>query len=110
MLYYSRCNTKHFLVVQNNVQPCVENHLYEGLIVHVGDLRLVQGAYSFNWSDLLVALLFLFLDAHWFLILKQVELHPESKGHQGSIFQKHHQFSSSATRRDSADGSDPNEM
>ncbi|KAI5595825.1 hypothetical protein BDE02_03G165300 [Populus trichocarpa] len=40
----------------------------------------------------------------------QVALHPESKGHQGSIFQKHHEFSSTATSRDSADGSDPNEM
>ncbi|KAG6781516.1 hypothetical protein POTOM_014426 [Populus tomentosa] len=49
-------------------------------------------------------------DAHWFLILKQVELHPESKGLQGSIFQKHHQFSSTATSRDSADGNDSNEM
>ncbi|KAG6783205.1 hypothetical protein POTOM_012649 [Populus tomentosa] len=40
----------------------------------------------------------------------QVELHPESKGLQGSIFQKHHQFSSTATSRDSADGNDSNEM
>ncbi|KAJ6346892.1 hypothetical protein OIU76_003557 [Salix suchowensis] len=40
----------------------------------------------------------------------QVELHPETKGHQGTISQKHRQFSSTATGSDSADGSDLNEM
>ncbi|KAG5249780.1 adrenodoxin ferredoxin family protein [Salix suchowensis] len=40
----------------------------------------------------------------------QVELQPETKGHQGTIYQKHRQFSSTATGSDSADGSDLNEM
>ncbi|KAJ6703056.1 ADRENODOXIN-LIKE PROTEIN 1 MITOCHONDRIAL-RELATED [Salix viminalis] len=40
----------------------------------------------------------------------QVELHPETKGHHGTISQKHRQFSSTATSSDSADGSDLNEM
>uniref|UniRef100_A0A6N2M6N0 Uncharacterized protein n=2 Tax=Salix viminalis TaxID=40686 RepID=A0A6N2M6N0_SALVM len=40
----------------------------------------------------------------------QVELHPETKGFQGTIFQKHCQFSSTATSSDSANGSDPEDM
>ncbi|KAJ6388096.1 hypothetical protein OIU77_026629 [Salix suchowensis] len=40
----------------------------------------------------------------------QVELHPETKGHHGTISQKHRQFSSTATGSDSAGGSDLNEM
>ncbi|CAK7336301.1 unnamed protein product [Dovyalis caffra] len=40
----------------------------------------------------------------------QVELHPETKGFQGTIFQKHHQFCSTATSSDSADGSDPKDI
>ncbi|KAJ6945483.1 adrenodoxin-like ferredoxin 2 family protein [Populus alba x Populus x berolinensis] len=40
----------------------------------------------------------------------QVELHPETKGFQGTVFRKHFQFSSAATSNDSANGSDPEEM
>ncbi|KAB5573109.1 hypothetical protein DKX38_000303 [Salix brachista] len=40
----------------------------------------------------------------------QVELHLETKGFQGTIFQKHCQFSSTATSSDSANGSDPEDM
>ncbi|KAJ7009905.1 hypothetical protein NC653_000576 [Populus alba x Populus x berolinensis] len=40
----------------------------------------------------------------------QVELHPETKGFQGTTFRKHFQFSSAATSNDSANGSDSEEM